>query len=105
VLLHVVETAGAMVYGSDIADMESKEDAAALEKYQKQIIDSGYQVEIRIGYGNPKRVIPTMVQDFQADLLVSGAHGHQWFHDLTFGTTLDAVRHRIHIPLLIVRDK
>lgn len=105
VLVHVVETAGAMVYGSDIADMESAEDAAALEKYRLQLADAGYHVEIRIGYGNPKRVIPKMVTEFQADLLVMGAHGHQFFHDLIFGTTLDAVRHRIDIPLLIVREK
>jgi manganese transport protein len=105
ILFHVVETAGAMIYGSDIADMESSEDAAALEKYRQQIEQLGYEVDIRIGYGNPKRVIPVMVKEFNADLLVMGAHGHQFFHDLVFGTTMNAVRHRITIPVLIVRDK
>lgn len=105
VLFHVVETAGAMVYGSDIADMESAEDAAALNKYRDQIAQLGYEIDIRIGYGNPKRIIPKMVKEFNSDLLVMGAHGHQFFKDLIFGTTLDAVRHRIDIPVLIVRDK
>lgn len=103
-LLHVVETAGAMVYGSDIADEESSKDTLFLENYQKQLIEKGYNVEIKIGFGNPKSRIPIMVKEFQADLLVMGAHGHKFFKDLIFGTTVDTVRHRVGIPVLIVRE-
>lgn len=103
-LLHVVETAGAMVYGQDIADHESSEDSKALDNYRVQISEKGFTVEARIGYGNPKKRIPEMVKAFNADLLVMGAHGHQFWKDLVLGTTLDAVRHDVNIPLLIVRD-
>lgn len=103
-LLHVVETAGAMVYGSDIEDQESAKDVAELENYKKQLEDLGYDVEIKIGFGNPKSSIPAMVKDFQADLLVMGAHGHKFFKDLIFGTTVDTVRHRVGIPVLIVKE-
>jgi len=105
ILLHVVETAGAMVYGSNIADHETSEDKVALENYRRQLTDMGYQVDIQVGYGNPQRKIPTMVKDFKADLLVMGAHGHKFFKDLIFGTTVDTVRHRLDIPVLIVREK
>jgi manganese transport protein len=105
ILIHVVETAGAMVYGSDIADLESTEDARALDDYRTQIRSKGYTVEIRIGYGNPRKTIPVMVKQFDADLLVMGAHGHKLVKDLIFGTTLDAVRHRVGIPVLIVKEK
>ncbi|MDH4091783.1 MAG: Nramp family divalent metal transporter [Cyclobacteriaceae bacterium] len=104
VLLHVVETAGAMVYGSDIADHESSEDKVSLENYRSQLVNLGYNVEVMIGYGNPQRRIPKMVTDFQADLLVMGGHGHKFFKDLIFGTTVDTVRHRVNIPVLIVRE-
>lgn len=104
-LLHVVESAGAMVYGSQIADHESIEDKAALANYQQQIEAKGYRVETRIGYGSPKKTIPELVKDFDADLLVMGAHGHQFFKDLIFGTTLNSVRHQVKVPLLIVREK
>jgi manganese transport protein len=104
VLLHVVETAGAMVYGSEIADLESSEDRVSLENYRAQLQDKGYNVEIRIGYGNPKGKIPAMVREFDADLLVMGAHGHRFFKDLIFGTTVDTVRHSVKIPVLIVRE-
>lgn len=102
-LLHVVETAGAMWYGSEIADHESSEDIAALEKYARQMREKGFSVEIKIGYGNPKRIIPELVNDYNADLVVMGAHGHHWAKDLVFGTTVDTVRHRVNIPVLIVR--
>jgi manganese transport protein len=104
ILLHVVETAGAMVYGSEIADHESSEDRVSLENYRAQLQSKGYNVEIRIGYGNRKSKIPAMVSDFEADLLVMGAHGHRFFKDLIFGTTVDTVRHRVKIPVLIVRE-
>jgi manganese transport protein len=103
-LIHVVETVGAMVYGSSIADKESSIDNDALTKYAKQLIEMGYQAEIKIGYGNPKRKIPAMVKEFEADLLVMGAHGHNLIKDLIFGTTVDTVRHRVKIPVLIVRE-
>ena len=38
-----------------------------------------------------------------ADLLVMGAHGHRLLKDILFGTTVDAVRHLLKTPVLIVR--
>ncbi len=104
-LIHVVESAGAMVYGSSIADKESSLDKAALTKYANQLLELGYNVESKIGYGNPKRKIPATVKEFEADLLVMGAHGHNLIKDLIFGTTVDTVRHRLDIPVFIVREK
>ena len=103
-LIHIVESAGAMVYGSSIADKESSIDKEALNKYAKQLTEMGYNAEMKIGYGNPKRKIPEMVKEFDADLLVMGAHGHNLVKDLIFGTTVDTVRHRVKIPVLIVRE-
>jgi manganese transport protein len=103
-LIHIVETAGAMVYGSEINDLESLTDKAALQSYRTQIREKGYRVEIKIGFGKPANVIPTIVDEYDADLLVMGAHGHKFFKDLIFGTTLDTVRHRVKIPVLIVKE-
>jgi manganese transport protein len=103
VLLHVVETAGALVYGQEIADLESSRDAKALRQYASQLVDSGYSVTTQIGFGNPRTTIPKMVSGYNADLLVMGAHGHQFWKDLIFGATVDAVRHKVKIPVLIVQ--
>jgi manganese transport protein len=102
-LIHIVETAGALVYGSDIADHESEQDKQALYQYAEQLQTKGYMVEMQMGYGNPRRKIPKLVKEFNADLLVMGAHGHKFFKDLIFGTTVDTVRHRVGIPVLIVQ--
>ena len=104
ILMHIVETAGAIVYGSQIDDHESSRDIEALENYMKQLIAKGYHTESKVGYGNPKSVIPKLVNEFNADMLVMGAHGHKFLKDLIFGTTLDTVRHRVSIPMLIVRE-
>ena len=105
VLLHVVETAGAMVYGSEIDDKESIEDKVALQNYVNQLKVKGFEATLKIGFGNPKRRIPEMVKSFDADLLIMGAHGHTLIKDLIFGTTVDSVRHRVNIPVFIVRNK
>ncbi len=102
-LVHIVETAGAIWYGSEIADRESADDKSALKNYVDQLKQQGYSVEMEIGYGNPKQIIPSIVTKFNSDLLVMGAHGHKWAKDLIFGTTVDTVRHRVDIPVLIVR--
>jgi manganese transport protein len=94
-----------MVYGSDIADHESTKDSVSLENYKTQLIAKGYNVDVMIGYGNPRRTIPKMVTEFDADLLIMGAHGHKFFKDLIFGTTVDTVRHRVKVTVLIVRQK
>jgi manganese transport protein len=59
---------------------------------------------MEIGFGNPRKVIPEIVGKFKSDLLVMGAHGHKWAKDLVFGATVDTVRHRVNIPVLIVRE-
>lgn len=102
-LVHIVETAGAIWYGSEIADRESADDKAALKNYADQLQRQGYQVQVEVGYGNPRQIIPEIVTRFNSDLLVMGAHGHKWAKDLIFGTTVDTVRHRVDIPVLIVR--
>ena len=102
-LIHIVETAGALMMGSDIKDFETGSDFDSLKKYADELKQKGYDCDLIIGYGNPKRAIPKSVNEFNADLLVMGAHGHRGIKDLIFGTTVDAVRHRVKVPVLIVR--
>ena len=102
-LIHVVETAGALVMGSDIRDYESTSDAQNMELYASQLREMGYECEVVIGYGPAKRAIPTLVNEKGSDLVVMGAHGHKALKDFLLGTTVGAVRHAVKIPVLIVR--
>ncbi len=103
-LIHVVESAGALLLGDEIRDKETGDDAERLEVYAKEMRENGLMVETYLGFGNPKTSIPEAVEAFQAELLVLGAHGHRMFKDLIFGTTVDSVRHRLKIPVFIVRE-
>jgi manganese transport protein len=104
-LVHIVESAGAIVLGSDIADFETGFDKTNLNKYIDSITEMGYKCSSKLGFGNPKRSIPVIVKEYGANLLVMGAHGHRALKDLLLGTTVDAVRHRVSIPVLIVRSE
>ncbi len=103
ILIHVVESAGAHVLGDDIEDLESQEDLKSLEVYAETLRNQGYQTNLKIGYGNPKNVIPKIVNEETVELLVMGAHGHRGLKDIFFGTTIEAVRHKIKAAILVVR--
>ncbi|MEP6645476.1 MAG: Nramp family divalent metal transporter [Saprospiraceae bacterium] len=102
-LIHVVETAGALAFGKEIRDYESESDEKNLMMYSENLTKLGYRNSIAMGYGRPKIGIVQKVKEFNADLLVMGAHGHKAFMDMLFGTTVDDVRHALEIPVLIVR--
>jgi len=102
--IHIVESATALVYGDETDDMESVSDEKRIEQFTEDFREKGFSIQTHVGYGNPKKLIPEYVQQFNADLLVMGSHGHGWFKDLLFGTTIEKVRHRVNIPVLIVRE-
>ncbi len=101
-LIHSVETAGAIVMGQDIADFETTSDQEMLLLYAQHLRERGYACETRLCYGNPKKTLPEAIRNSQAEVLIMGAHGHTGLKDLIFGTTVDAVRHAVDIPVLIV---
>jgi len=103
ILIHIVETAGARMMGHEIDDLETVSDKSNLEKYRSDLTEKGYSVQTKLGFGNPKKSIPEIVNNCDCDLLVMGAHGHRAFKDLLFGTTLDEVRHNVKVPVLIVK--
>jgi manganese transport protein len=102
-LIHVVESPGAFVFGKDIQDFETESDQNNLKLYIDNLEKLGYKATGRLGFGKPKNGISLAVKEYKADLLVLGAHGHQTLKDILFGTTVDAVRHKVNIPVLIVR--
>jgi manganese transport protein len=100
ILIHILESTNAVMYGENTNDHERNEDSANLLAYKNQLIEQGYNCEFKLGFGSPKSVIPKLVKD--CDLLVMGTHGHTTFKDLLFGTTVESVRHKIDIPLVLV---
>ncbi len=103
-LIHVVETVGALFYGGNIEDHETKIDEKLLADYQSLLTSKGFKVNTKLGFGNPTKVIPALINEADFDLLVMGTHGHKGLKDLIFGTTVNKLRHEISIPLFIVKN-
>ena len=102
-LIHVVETAAARYHGKTVMDHETQSDMDNLKKYQQNLHDLGYHATPHIGFGGTAKAIADISKANHIELLVMGAHGHKGLKDLIFGTTVDSVRHKVAIPVLIVR--
>jgi manganese transport protein len=103
-LIHIVETVGAMVYGKNTQDYETVVDKKRLELYRDAFAKKGFTIGIQLGFGKPSKALPDMVNNEKYDILVMGTHGHTGIKDLLFGTTVNQLRHKISIPLLIVKN-
>lgn len=102
-LIHVVETVGALMYGQNVDDHETTIDEKLLLEYKEMLTAKGFKIETELGFGKPNNIIPIIVNKGSFDILVMGTHGHTGFKDLVFGTTVDKLRHKISIPLFIVK--
>lgn len=102
-LIHIVETVGALIFGDDTDDHETSIDEKLMIQYEEMLVEKGFKVSTQLGFGKPDKVIPLIVNKGNFDILVMGTHGHTGLKDLIFGTTVDKLRHKISIPLLIVK--
>jgi manganese transport protein len=102
VLLHIVESASAKLHGAQSDDIETKRDKAQLQSYADQLTAQGYNAVYEIGFKDRVKEIVRIVTGNGADMLVIGAHGHTGVKDLLYGETVNAVRHELKVPVLIV---
>jgi len=104
VLLHVVDTPMTRVLGSETADRESDADERYLADLVAALRDRGYEARAVLLHGpDPAGELVSHVRQDPVDLLVVGSHGHGMVRDLLLGQTVDKVRHRLDVPMLIAR--
>jgi manganese transport protein len=101
-LVHVLESTNAVVYGEEAFDMEREQDIKDLKLYVDQIKLKGYHCDMALGFGSPKIAIPHLVSKNNCDMLVMGQHGHKTIKDILLGTTIESVRHSIKVPLVLI---
>ncbi|MEO6869415.1 MAG: divalent metal cation transporter, partial [Ginsengibacter sp.] len=102
-LIHIVESAAATYLGKNTLDHETKTDKDSLDSYKNTLTKLGYGVNTEIGFGAVATEISKIVHTHKIDLLVMGAHGHRGITDWILGTTVNKLRHKINIPVLIIR--
>ncbi|MBP7274253.1 MAG: Nramp family divalent metal transporter [Saprospiraceae bacterium] len=102
-LIHIVESAPAQLLGTESDDIESRQDKQQLETYVRLLVEENIQAKAILGYQHRIKELVKIVKDNQIDLLVMGAHGHSGFFDWLYGETINQVRHKISIPVLVIQ--
>ena len=104
ILLHVEEGVTSQLFGSLSSTSEIREGQAYLESVIDSLQHQDVAVEALVRHGaSPAAQISSAVSDLNIDLVVMASHGHRGLKDLIFGTTINSVRHRVKVPLLVVR--
>lgn len=101
-LIHIVESAATRVIGKEADDLETRKDQEQLDTYIRQLKEKNIVAAGVLGFNDRAKEIVRLVKQNQVDMLVIGAHGHSGIKDLLYGQTIDAVRHELKIPVLVV---
>jgi len=102
VLLHVVESGGARLFGDEHRGQEARSDQQRLELYTTELTELGVKTSYDLGFGEATTELAEMVRRHRADLVVMGSHGHGRVGDFVHGTSVERLRHLIDIPVLVV---
>jgi manganese transport protein len=103
-LLHVADGWAARNYNRfQLADSEEmKDDRAYLATTAAELRADGLEVATHLALGDPAKGILKAAQNEACDLIAMTTHGHRFFKDLLYGSTITQVRHRAHVPVLLV---
>ena len=102
ILIHIVESPIARLLGSETDDYETSSDQQRLETFVSQLREKGFDSKGILGFQSRAKEIVRIVKEESADMLIVGAHGHSGLKDFIYGETINAVRHELKIPVLIV---
>jgi nucleotide-binding universal stress UspA family protein len=81
---------------------EMIEDRKYLELVAAGLRKQGLTVRTHLALGNPPDEILAAAAAENCDLIAMTSHGHRFFADLLFGSTIEEVRHKSSIPILAV---
>lgn len=106
-LVHVADGWVARNY-ADLGLKESEEmikDRRYLEETAERLRSKGLTIKTHLALGEPSREILKVAEEENCDLIAMTSHGHRFFADIFFGSTIEEVRHKSSIPLLVIKMK
>jgi nucleotide-binding universal stress UspA family protein len=107
VLVHVADGFAAR-YFEDLQLRESEEmktDRAYLEQLCTRMTGRGFRCGARLALGDPATELVKVAAEEGVDLIAMSTHGHRFLQDLLRGSTADRVRHKVTVPVLMVRAR
>lgn len=73
-----------------------------LEAIAGQLLEAGFDIELRLEFGSPRRVITRVANAERFQLLVIGRHaGGGEIRDVLFGSVANYVLHNVSCPVLL----
>lgn len=84
---------------------EMRDDRAYLATIEADLRAKGFEVESLLAMGDPATEICRLARERDIDLIAMATHGHRGVSDLIHGQTVDAVRHRVAVPVLLLRAR
>ena len=84
---------------------EIRDDRAYLERLCQDMLSRGFDTRARLALGDPATELVKVAREEAVDLIAMSTHGHRFINDLLRGSTADRVRHRVTIPVLMVRAR
>ncbi len=82
---------------------EMKTDRVYLEQTASRLRAAGLEVAFHLALGEPATEILKTSKEERCDLIAMTTHGHRLIGDILYGSTIENVRHRATVPLLVVR--
>jgi len=67
-----------------------------------ELAEHGVEADFDLGFGEPVGELARLVEEHGSDLVVLGSHGHGGLTDFVLGTTVERLRHRVRVPVLVV---
>lgn len=106
VLIHVADGFAARNLAQlDLRESEEmRRDRAYLDRVCEELVAEGLACEAVLACGNPADEITAAAVREGADLIAMATHGHRGLNDLLRGSVASELRHRTHVPVLMVRE-
>jgi len=83
---------------------EIEADRAYLAKVEAELRAEGFTVKSVLEKGDPTKGLLAVAAREKPDLIAMATHGHGLITDIVRGSVAEQLRHRTHIPVLMVRE-
>lgn len=105
-LFHVEEGVTSQVFGALASTAEVEAGQAYLAAIASTLGKEGIRVQTEVAHASaPVDAILRYARQIEPDLIVMGAHGHTGIKDLVLGHTINSVRHRLRVPVMVVQSE